>query len=80
MRIDLTDDEAEMIAAALRRCDESDALVALADRFTPPERLTAILMPKGAEVDDAGKWTAEDDDGEPIYPRARPGLPSGRLG
>jgi hypothetical protein len=44
MRVQLRDEDAAMIAAALRRCDESDRLVALADAFDPPERLTAVIV------------------------------------
>lgn len=59
MRVELSNDDAEMIAAALRRCDESDALVALADRFVPPERLTAVLLPEGVKLPEVGPPVAE---------------------
>lgn len=64
MRVDLTPDECATIRRALSHAGSpADAIAA---KLTPPERLTAVLMPKGAERDAEGRWTAEDNDGAAI--------------
>lgn len=74
MRVELADADAEMIRRCIESYKGSDSapefseLDRLAGLVTPPERLTAILMPEGVTRHTPDScWLAECDDcGEPI--------------
>lgn len=86
MRVEIHPGDAAIVASALRAVPggyEGDRLAAL---FEPPEPVAAILLPRGAVLL-GGVWTAEDDEGAPVYlhpdhgwlPRVDTGEPVGHV-